>query len=59
MFKPEGMMEEDSFLLLPAFWHGMLPFDKRKGVIDLINRDFLLPAVLQTLQQTFKIEPNQ
>jgi len=57
MFKPEGV-EEDLFLLLPSFWHGMLPFE-RKGVIDLINRDGFSPAVLRTLQQIFKIEPKE
>jgi hypothetical protein len=43
-FEPEGM-EEDLFFFLPAFWHGMLPFE-RNGVIDLINRNGVVPAVL-------------
>jgi hypothetical protein len=43
-FKPEGVEEEDLLLLLPAFWHGMLPLE-RKGVIDSINRKGIVPAV--------------
>ena len=54
LFKAEAV-EEDLFLLLPPFWHGMVPAERR-DVIDTITKEGFSPAVLRKLRTEFKIE---